>query len=958
MVVTSPVAPRDEELANRARARDRDAFATLYERHFQGVYDFAVRIVGNTDLANDVVQSAFVKVWEALPTGEPPRDFKAWIYAIARNTAIDELRRRKRFVSTEEWEGEEGAGLRFAAVDRSRLTDPELAAQDREIVALVWGAAAALSPRDYALLDMHLRQSLSTDEVAVALGVAKGNVYTMLSRLRTSLEESVTSTLLARRGRRACGELDTLLAGHEGAELTLDLRRSVQQHLRDCPRCQESKRRYVSPAAIFAAIAPLAVTATLQESLWQGMQGRLAGEGASGAASVQHAGSLRRLGRRWDSATTAVKVTAIGVVTSAAAVLVVAIVLVASGGGGIALEDPGDVRSTSHAIGSESSENIVTIVWSQHAAATAYAILWSGAPDDLPEPEADLSGDATGTVSPRLPPGEWYFHLRTRGENDAWTSTVHLGPFVIVEIVARTRAAEAEAEAAADQARAEPPGREAPDAEPAVTDSAGDESSDPGSAGAAADASTEEGEGGTAPAGEEAADTGAPGGTLTLVTDDPLPDNGQPGPAVVEADLAISTAAADPATAGETLSYTLMVTNRGPGTARVAVTDVLPAEVRFVSVTASQGSCSDAQGVIVCDLGQLAGGGLVRVSIEVEIDAAAEGMLTNSASVSSDVPDPNPGDNAASTTTAIRRLADVLVSDVVVTPDPATVGGTLSYRITLTNEGPSTASGVTLTNVPATDVTVVSVVAEQGSCDASDAQVSCELGSLAIGESTVVTVVVGLATAGTITNHATVAADEVDPEMSNNVVWSETTVIATAELALSMSDTSDPVLVGQNIIYTLTVINNGPLAAPNVILTDALPTGVGFRSATASSGECSEETRVVECRLGELAAGASATVTIVVRANVSGTLANTAIVTSDAFDPDTTDNVASEATVVILYVAPPPPSDPEPPRDDELERESTINFSRFRQISRPAGVAWPRRAAHLPGVSKRKAPEL
>ncbi len=926
MAVASPAAPSDEELANRAIARDRDAFATLYERHFQGVYDFAVRTVGNTDLASDVVQSAFVKAWEALQTGEPPRHFKAWIYAIARNTAIDELRRRKRFVSTEGSESGEDAGLRFAVVDVSRLTDPQLAAQDREIVELVWGAAAALSPREYALLDMHLRQSLSADEVAEALGVAKGNVYTMLSRLRNSLEESVTSTLLARRGRRACAELDTLLAGHEGTELTLDLRRTVQRHLHDCPRCQESKRRYVSPAAIFAAIAPLAVTATLQESLWQGIQGRLDGAGGSGAASVQGVPALRPLrrpGRWWDSATTVSKVAVIGVAAGAAAGLFAAILLVTSGGGSIALEDPRDVRSTSHAIGSQSSENVITIVWPRHAGATAYAILWSGAPRDLPEPEADLSGDATGTASPRLPPGEWYFHLRTRGGNGEWTSTVHLGPFVIVEIVAPARAAEGEAAAAAgaaaDQASGESPEREGTDGEPAVTDSRGDESSDSGNAGEAADPPAEEADGVAAPSGEEAVDTGAAGGTVTPATDDPLPDGGEPGAAVAEADLAISkVASADPATAGETLSYTLMVTNRGPETASVAVTDVLAAEVRFVSVTASQGSCSNAPGAIVCDLGQLAEGDVVRVSIEVEVDAAAVGTLTNSASVSGDVPDPNPDDNTVSTATAIQRLADVVVSEVAVTPDPATVGGTLSYTITLTNQGPSTATGVTLTDVPSTEVTVVSVVAGQGSCDGSDANVSCELGSLAVGESTAVTVVVGLATAGTITNQATVAADEVDPEMSNNVVWSETTVIATAELALSMSDSSDPVFVGQNITYTLTVINNGPLAAANVILTDTLPAGGGFRSAAASRGGCSEVTGVVECRLGELAAGASATVTIVVTANLPGTLTNTAVVASDAFDPDTTNNVASEATVAILYVPPPPPPPP-PPREEPSE---------------------------------------
>lgn len=134
---------------------------------------------------------------------------------------------------------------------------------------LVWSAASALKPAEYALLDMHLRQGLSAEEMAAELGVAKGNVYTRLSRLRHSLEEAVTSTLLVRRGRRECEALDALLAGFNTAELTPETRAVVQRHLEDCPRCQESKRRFVSPAEIFAGLGLLGAAPALRSTIWQ-----------------------------------------------------------------------------------------------------------------------------------------------------------------------------------------------------------------------------------------------------------------------------------------------------------------------------------------------------------------------------------------------------------------------------------------------------------------------------------------------------------------------------------------------------------------------------------------------------------------------------------------------------------------------------------------------------------------
>src|SRR5579864_972267 len=70
------------------------ALAELYECHFQGVYDFVLRTVRDADTAADVVQNTFVKAWETLRKGTPPDNVKAWLFTVARNAAIDEVRRR------------------------------------------------------------------------------------------------------------------------------------------------------------------------------------------------------------------------------------------------------------------------------------------------------------------------------------------------------------------------------------------------------------------------------------------------------------------------------------------------------------------------------------------------------------------------------------------------------------------------------------------------------------------------------------------------------------------------------------------------------------------------------------------------------------------------------------------------------------------------------------------------
>jgi uncharacterized repeat protein (TIGR01451 family) len=116
-----------------------------------------------------------------------------------------------------------------------------------------------------------------------------------------------------------------------------------------------------------------------------------------------------------------------------------------------------------------------------------------------------------------------------------------------------------------------------------------------------------------------------------------------------------------------------------------------------------------------------------------------------------------------------------------------------------------------------------------------------------------------------------------------------------ADLEISKADSPDPVTVGDNLTYTITVTNRGPDPATNVVVTDTLPSGVTFVSASPG---CVHSAGVVTCNLGTIPAGDSVTITIVVTPTAPGTISNTATVTSDTLDPNTANNSDAEPTEV------------------------------------------------------------
>jgi len=378
----------------------------------------------------------------------------------------------------------------------------------------------------------------------------------------------------------------------------------------------------------------------------------------------------------------------------------------------------------------------------------------------------------------------------------------------------------------------------------------------------------------------------------------------------LQADLELSKTAPDTIHAGGTMNYTLQVRNRGALDASgVTLTDDLPPEVDFDSATPSQGTCSYNSGNhrVTCDLGGLVNGASATVAIAVTVPPQhVDQVLTNEASVSANENDWNQDNDSDSAPTTVTPSADLSVAK----SGPATVnaGEQLSYQITVRNDGPNYADDVTLTDTLPSDVTFVSATTSQGTCsyDSGNHRLTCDLGTLANGTSAEVTIVVAvpstLAAGSRLTNSASVSSSAHEDNPGDETASADTTVQVEADLALSKSDTPDPVLAGRQLSYQLTVTNNGPSQASGVVLSDNLPDQVAFVPAQ-SDPRCSDSGGLVTCHLDTLARGGSRTVTIVV--NVPHTVAmgavlqNNASVSSGTDDPTTPNNATADTTVQV-----------------------------------------------------------
>ena len=165
-------------LLGKVRRGDVEAFRAIFEEYHLRICRYLCSLVNDLDLAEDLAQQTFVNAYQALARSAPPGNLSAWLYAIATNTALSALRRRKVIEWLPFW-GHAGAA-------KAPARDQETLLGQRELVCQALGK---LPKRDVACLLLRFEQGLSYAEIAEILGTSITAAKMRLSRARAAFRE-------------------------------------------------------------------------------------------------------------------------------------------------------------------------------------------------------------------------------------------------------------------------------------------------------------------------------------------------------------------------------------------------------------------------------------------------------------------------------------------------------------------------------------------------------------------------------------------------------------------------------------------------------------------------------------------------------------------------------------------------------------------------------------------------
>jgi len=351
---------------------------------------------------------------------------------------------------------------------------------------------------------------------------------------------------------------------------------------------------------------------------------------------------------------------------------------------------------------------------------------------------------------------------------------------------------------------------------------------------------------------------------------------------------------------GQPITFNLVATNNGPNPATgVVVTDLLPLGTTYTPQAGS--TCTASQGgvptrtLVSCPVGTLAVG--ESRTVPVTLTPGAAGDYVNSASVTSSLPDLQPGNNtSAQVPFTVVPAADLKIAKTVTDPvaGPYYNGDELSYSIRVTNAGPDAAQNVTIADALPSTLTFVS---SSTGCTAAGQDVTCALGTIAAGGSaTAVIRVRALTSSGSVTNTATVSSTTEDP-VADQAASVTTPIAPSADVRVAKTAAVTTANVQDLVTFTITASNAGPDAASNVRISDTLPSGMAFESFTAPTAG-SFNAATMTWTIPSLAVGATPTMTITARVTGSGLLINRATAVTDTHDPTTSNNTGA-ATVAV-----------------------------------------------------------
>ncbi|WP_436793410.1 DUF7507 domain-containing protein [Actinospongicola halichondriae] len=299
--------------------------------------------------------------------------------------------------------------------------------------------------------------------------------------------------------------------------------------------------------------------------------------------------------------------------------------------------------------------------------------------------------------------------------------------------------------------------------------------------------------------------------------------------------------------AGDDAIFTLTVTNNDQSATAtdVTVSDQLPGDI--VWTTEAPGCEIDGSGLLECDLGDIAAGGSVQITITGTTDAADCGALPNTAFVESSNEAPDGPDNNDDSATITVQCPDLTIDK---TPDDGVVnaGDDVSFTVVIGNDGPGTAYDVVVSDDLPAAVTWAIDPAVDG-CAIADGTLACEFDSLAAGDTVSITVTgtTDAADCGVLDNTATADASNDDEVTDDGDITVECPDIDITKVA-----DDDVVSAGSDVGFTITVTNAGPGTAYDLVVSDDLPEGLDWVIDPAVEG-CAIADGTLSCEVDEFA---------------------------------------------------------------------------------------------------------
>lgn len=251
---------QDRELATGVRKGDPESFDRIYELLKVPIYNFVYQMVGDAEEAKDITQESFLAMYNVLKENKKVDNLKAYLYAIARNNALQKIDKRSREYVDDDFI--------MRLPDENYYSDPaRFSANRKQQVDIT--RALQMMPENYReVLVLREQAGFSYDRIASMLGTNKTNVGVLIYRARAKFRELYRMLQVTQEpATPECESILPLISSWLDGETTSKQEQELQKHMTECPFCKLASEQMVDANQTYHALIPLAVPLTVKAGL-------------------------------------------------------------------------------------------------------------------------------------------------------------------------------------------------------------------------------------------------------------------------------------------------------------------------------------------------------------------------------------------------------------------------------------------------------------------------------------------------------------------------------------------------------------------------------------------------------------------------------------------------------------------------------------------------------------------